>query len=411
LLGGFPLKFVIKDSADVTIRTVDNISGVNDTSSTASEWTSSGFTPTYISATQFSVVGDQTSIFQVNRRVRTTNTGGLIYGRITVSSFSAGITTVTVLNDTGSMDSGLSAVAYGFLSFTPSSVPFGLYASAGANTDITSLSGANALLINNATTSKPIVRQTVLSGPVDTNGLSSFGGSTGSTTVTATGTLIATAANGYALGGALDYTGSITNPSWTSLSTNGTMYLYLDIAAAGTCTTGSTTLEPTYRWGGADVTTNNQFTFNIQDMVGKVGNGSVATQTYRVFVGQVTVAGGVTTAITWYALQGRYFAPTGTNPNNTNTAVSFNHNIGTSIVNVKQQWVCNTIDAGYAVGDAIDSIVNGSGVPSWAGTSARLTAGYIASIGLLNIVHKSTSAITTMTLARWDYRPIVTRAF
>lgn len=139
LLGGFPLKFIIKDSADVTIRTVDNISGVNDTSSTASEWTSSGLTPTYISATQFSVVGDQTAIFQVNRRVRTTNTGGLIYGRITVTSFGAGITTVTVVNDTGSMDAGLSAVAYGFLSFSPSSVPFALYAAAGANTDITSL--------------------------------------------------------------------------------------------------------------------------------------------------------------------------------------------------------------------------------------------------------------------------------
>lgn len=128
LLGGFPLKFIIKDSSDALIRTIDNISGVNDTSSTASEWTSSGLTPTYISATSFSVVGDQTAIFQVNRRVRTTNTGGLIYGRITASVFASTITTVTVINDTGSIDSGLSAVAYGFLSYSPSSVPYALYA-------------------------------------------------------------------------------------------------------------------------------------------------------------------------------------------------------------------------------------------------------------------------------------------
>jgi hypothetical protein len=100
--------------------------------------------------------------------------------------------------------------------------------------------------------------------------------------------------------------GSITNPSWTGLSTNGTMYAYLDIAADGTCTTGSTTLAPTYRFGGADVVTSGQFTFNIQEMTGKVGNGATAVQTYRVFVGEVTVAGGVVSAITWYALMGRY---------------------------------------------------------------------------------------------------------
>lgn len=149
-------------------------------------------------------------------------------------------------------------------------------------------------------------RQTVLSGPVDTNGYSAFGGSTGSTTVTATGTIIPTAANGFNSAGAVNRIGSITSPSWTTLSTNGTMYLYMDIAANGSCTTGSTTLEPKYRWGGADVTTSGQFTFNIQEMVGKVGNGTVAVQTYRTFVGEVTVAGGVVTAIKWYALQGRY---------------------------------------------------------------------------------------------------------
>ena len=40
------------------------------------------------------------------------------------------------------------------------------------------------------------VRQTVLSGGVDSNGFASFGGSTGTATVTASTILIATAANG-----------------------------------------------------------------------------------------------------------------------------------------------------------------------------------------------------------------------
>jgi hypothetical protein len=195
-------------------------------------------------------------------------------------------------------------------------------AETGANNDILSLGALTTVPAVVTAAMTPPVRQTVLSGPVDTSGLAAFGGSTGSTTVTAAGTLTATASNGVAG----DRTGSIVNPSWTGLSTNGAMFLYLDIAANGTCTTGSTTLAPTYRWGGADVTTNNQATFNIQEMQMKVGNGATAAQTYRVFVGEVTVAGAVVTAITWYALMGRYSS--GRFAIAASTAYNRNHNIG-----------------------------------------------------------------------------------
>lgn len=164
----------------------------------------------------------------------------------------------------------------------------------------------------------PPVRQTVLSGPVDVNGFSAFGGATGSTTVTATGTLIVTAANGQ-----INRRGVSVNPSWTGLTANA--FLFLDVAADGTCTPGSTTLVPTYRWGGADVTTNNQATFNIQEMQMKVGNGAMAAQTYRVFVGEVTASGTVS-AITWYALMGRYSS--GRFAIAAATTYNRNHNIG-----------------------------------------------------------------------------------
>jgi hypothetical protein len=307
------------------------------------------------------------------------------------------------------MDSGLSAVAYGFLSFSPSSVPFGLYAGAGANSDITSLSIA------------PPVRQTVLSGPVDTNGFASFGGATGSTTVTAAGTLIATAANGYVVG-ALDRIGTITNPSWTSLSTNGTMYLYIDIAAAGTCTTGSTTLAPTYRWGGADVTTNNQFTFNVQEMVGKVGNGSTAAQTYRVFVGEVTVAGAVVTAITWYQLMGRYQSADAAVPA-LGTTTSFNHNLGLSYgaVSLTPQpnisaWLrCYTTDSGWAVGDVVPfqmdltstHVGQPSGIITGRNTACTVTGGNTPIIGIV----KSTGVLTVLTAANWKQFILVQRGW
>jgi len=259
------------------------------------------------------------------------------------------------------------------------------------------------------------VRQTVLSGPVDTNGLPSFGGSTGSTTVTATGTLRPTASNGFDASGPVDYVGSITNPSWTSLSTNGTMYLYLDIAAAGTCTTGSTTLLPTYRWGGADVTTNNQATFNIQEMQMKVGNGSVATQTYRVFLGEVTVSGSVVTAITWYALMGRYDSGwTATIPA-AGTAVSRNHNIGCTEISGGWQIECTTTDAGYAVGDRL--IVSPSGTGSTLLTSpsvwsTRNSIGVtIANGNSVFVANKSTGVQVALTVGSWKYKLVAQKVF
>lgn len=127
LTGGSSYKFIFKTSADATLRTVDDITGLNDPAQTTtiSEWILYGSAPTYISATSFSVTGDQTGTFQVNRRVKTTNTGGTIYSLISASSYSSGtgLTTVTVVNDSGTLDSGLSAVSYGLLSATSPSVP------------------------------------------------------------------------------------------------------------------------------------------------------------------------------------------------------------------------------------------------------------------------------------------------
>jgi len=127
LPAGQAVKLVIKDSGGVTLRTLDNVQGINDPAYTTSqtEWTPYTGTVTYITATSFSVAGDQTGIFQVNRRVKTTNTGGTRYSTVTASSYSAGsgLTTITVVNDSGSLDTGLSAVAYGLLAALNPSIP------------------------------------------------------------------------------------------------------------------------------------------------------------------------------------------------------------------------------------------------------------------------------------------------
>jgi hypothetical protein len=226
--------------------------------------------------------------------------------------------------------------------------------------------------------------------------------------------LIPTAANGFALGGAIDYVGSITNPSWTSLSTNGTMYLYLDIASNGTCTTGSTTLEPTYRSGGADVVTNNQFTFNYQEMVGKVGNGSVATQTYRVFVGQVTVAGAVVTAITWYALMGRYEILNAGSLPGSNTQTSFNHHIGTNLVNATPFVENVTTQSGWVAGDRmpVATSTSGGGSTQFGAGVKRLTATVSTGDGSAFVGMPTAGGNNfVLTAASWRLGMRVTRSF
>ena len=121
LTAGQPYKLTLTDASDVVQKTEDNISGVNDTSVTIDQWVASGLTPTYVSATSFTLTGDQTTAFHVGRRLKTTNSGGTIYSTITATAFGA-LTTVTVANDSGTLDSGLSAVSYGLITATNTSV-------------------------------------------------------------------------------------------------------------------------------------------------------------------------------------------------------------------------------------------------------------------------------------------------
>lgn len=107
--------------------TADVIEGVNDTTTPAAlavsaQWVASTLTPTYVSGTQFTLTGDQTAAFHVGRRLRLMVTAGIVYGKITVSAFSA-LTTVTVLLDSGALDAGLSVVDFGILTVLNSSIP------------------------------------------------------------------------------------------------------------------------------------------------------------------------------------------------------------------------------------------------------------------------------------------------
>lgn len=129
---GQTYKFVLEEAPyygqihGTVVSTFDNINGVNDATidQTTPNWISYSGTPTYISSTSFSVTGDQTLIFQVARRLKTTNTSGTKYSTIVSATYGGGITTVVVRNDPGNvLDSGLSAVSYGLIETDPASIP------------------------------------------------------------------------------------------------------------------------------------------------------------------------------------------------------------------------------------------------------------------------------------------------
>jgi len=93
----------------------------------APEWLLQTATIAYISAASFTIAGNLTATFDVGRRVRTTNTGGTVYSSVLTSSYSGGtgLTTVTLTNDSGSLDTGLSAVYVGLLDPANTSLGFG----------------------------------------------------------------------------------------------------------------------------------------------------------------------------------------------------------------------------------------------------------------------------------------------
>ena len=124
--GGSATKLVLAPSNDTdppvsAISSWDNLSGINDTSVTIDQWIT-GPAPTFVSGTQFTLVGDQTTNFHVGRRIKATVTAGTVYGVITVSAFTT-LTTITVVLDSGALDSGLSAIAYGILTSVSTSIP------------------------------------------------------------------------------------------------------------------------------------------------------------------------------------------------------------------------------------------------------------------------------------------------
>lgn len=97
--GGQAVKFQLNTAADVLIRTVDDVTGVNDPTgitSTPSEWVTLSLEPTYSNSVTFTVSGNQTATLMPGRRLKIPVSGNTSYCTILTSTYSAPNTTVVV---------------------------------------------------------------------------------------------------------------------------------------------------------------------------------------------------------------------------------------------------------------------------------------------------------------------------
>lgn len=270
-------------------------------------------------------------------------------------------------------------------------------------------------------------RQTVAVGPVSSAGLPTFLPSTNGAlsltmqNVTATARFIATAANGWDWQGRpSDRVGvSLANLQWTGLTASRAAatpnFLYLVVNADGTLTPGSTILAPVYQEGGTPGTANGQFTFNIAEMKGYLGNGSTAPEAFVVFVGEAATDGSGVISTVAYAYNGRYqSAFTATLPG-TATFTSANHNIGVKPLLAKFVIENTTTQFGYAVGDQITeghaSVYSTAYIPIPITTTAKIVGIQTGISVAFAAVERTTGNMQSLTLASWKYAFIADRGW
>jgi hypothetical protein len=259
------------------------------------------------------------------------------------------------------------------------------------------------------------VRQTILSGPVSSStGLpdllpaTATGLAVTAQNVNSTTPLLVFAAGGFTTTGVRNRLASTTsNPAWTGLTDATTNYLYADIDAAGSITYGSTVTAPVYQWGGTYSTTSGAHTYNIAEATMKVGNGSTATQVYRVFVGSAVTSGGNVTSTIAYAYSGRYeSAFTATLPG-VATYTSASHNIGVKPRIAKLIIENTTTELGYAVGDQITeghiTTYSTSYIPMPIISSATTIGFQTSASTSLHANTRTTGVPVALTVAYWKY--------
>ena len=176
------------------------------------------------------------------------------------------------------------------------------------------------------------VRQTVQGGPASGGAPAFLPTTSASLSLTAqnvaTGlnALTIAAAAGFNATGPADIVTQLTaNPTWSGLAGNVTNYLWIN---ASTGATGVATLAPIYQFGGTIPTTSGQFTFDYQQMIGFLANGSSTVATPLVFVGEAVANATTVTGTIAYAYNGFFDSGYYSTLQAPSTQISRSHNLG-----------------------------------------------------------------------------------
>ena len=229
------------------------------------------------------------------------------------------------------------------------------------------------------------VRQTVQGGPATAGAPSFLPTTSASLSLTAqnvsTGinALTIAAAAGFNATGPADIVTQLTaNPTWSSLTASTTNYLWIN---ASTGATGFSTLQPIYQFGGTIPTTSGQFTFDYQQMIGYVGNGTTAVVTPLVYVGEAVTSGSAVTSAAAYSYNGYYESPVLTTVPALATNTSYNSNLGVASTGTFD-FSFQAATGGYAIGEKINNLVAYDGSATYQGPltgSTRLTVSFTTS--------------------------------
>lgn len=267
------------------------------------------------------------------------------------------------------------------------------------------------------------VRQTVQGGPTS-SGLPNFWpAATYSPTVTSldlstsgvssTDPFVVSASQGF--GNAAERVGiSTANLTWTALTASRAAatpcYLYVDVAADGTLTTGHTVTAPVYSYTASSGTN----TFNMTTMTMYTTG---TTKGWRVFVGEAATGVGSVSAVVMYAYNGAY----ATTPAvlTLSAITSYSCNIG-SPFEVKAKLICRIADAGYSIGDETDmnlywpsAYYGGQAFSRNNSTDGAWKKCGIGMSASLPVVYHGTAANLPvgLTAGSWDTQLICTRKF
>lgn len=270
-------------------------------------------------------------------------------------------------------------------------------------------------------------RQTVAAGPVSAAGLPTVLPATNGAlnltmqNVSATVRLVATAASGWDWQGRPnDRVGvSLANLQWTGLTSSRAAatpnFLYLVVNADGSLTTGTTILAPIYQEGGTPGTANGQFTFNIGEMKGYLGNGSAAPEAFIVFVGEAATDGSGVISTVAYTYNGRFVSAFTNTVPAAATFTSAAHNIGVKPSLAKLVIENISAELGYAVGDQIAeghmAIYSSVYVPVPIVTTAKDVGFQIPASTSLVLLSRTAGNPTQVTRANWKYGFVADRGW